>query len=350
MCEIVTSASEKRKKISVTTGCFNEEENLPEFYARVKAVLEKYPQYDYEMIVADNCSTDGSRDVLRKLAAADPKFKVILNANNFGHIRSPFNAFLQATGDAVITLCSDLQEPPEVIEEFIAKWEAGAEVVVGVRSGTKEGFLMALLRRFYYWGLAQVSETKDLIHAFTGFGLYSRKFCDAVKLFHEPYPYFRGLVSEIGMKRAEVLFVQDRRKHGRTKNNFFTLYDMAMTGLVNHSKLPLRLAVYFGFLTGLLSFFIAVAYLVLKLIFWEQFSLGMAPIMIGMFFFTSVQLIFIGIIGEYLGAIWTQVKDRPLVIEEERLNFDVKPNFGPACASRTACASQAAPPSEGETP
>lgn len=310
------------KLISITTSCYNEEENLPEFYARVKAVLAKFPQYDYEFIVADNCSRDGSRDVLRRLAAEDPKFRVILNANNFGHIRSPFNAFLSAKGDAVITMCSDLQEPPEVLEEFIRKWEEGFEVVVGVRSGTKENFIMASLRALYYAVLAHISETKDLLSGFTGFGLYSRKFCDAIRQFHEPYPYFRGLVSEIGLKRAEVHFVQERRKHGRTKNNFFTLYDMAMTGLVNHSKLPLRLAVYFGFFTGFASFLIAMTYLVMKLIYWDKFSLGMAPIMIGMFFLASVQLIFIGIIGEYIGAIWTQVKDRPLVIEEEKINFD----------------------------
>ncbi len=309
------------KTISITTSCFNEKENIPDFYARIRAVLAKFPMYDYEFIVADNCSTDGTQDVLRKIAAEDPKFKVILNANNYGHIRSPYNAFLQASGDAVVTMCSDLQEPPEVIEDFIKKWEEGYEVVVGVRSGTRENFVMASLRLLYYNVLARISETHDLLHAFTGFGLYSRKFCEAIKRFHEPYPYFRGLVSEIGMKRAEVPFLQEKRKHGRTKNNFFTLYDMAMTGLVNHSKLPLRMAVYFGFFTGFVSFCIAMIYLILKLIFWNSFSLGTAPIMVGMFFFTSVQLIFIGIIGEYIGAIWTQVKDRPLVIEEERLNF-----------------------------
>ncbi len=310
------------KTISIVAGCYNEEGNLQELYDRLRAVFERNPQYDYEIIIADNCSTDGSRDVLRRLAAQDSKFKVIFNANNFGHIRSPFNAFLQATGDAVVMMCSDLQEPPEVIDEFLRKWEEGYDVVAGVRSGTREGWFMPIFRNLYYWLLGKASDNSHLLKAFTGFGLYDRKFCDAVKLYHEPYPYFRGLVSEIGFKQALVPFVQDKRKHGRTKNNFFTLYDMAMTGFVNHSKLPLRLAVFFGFFAGFVSFLIAMGYLIAKLIWWDRFQMGTAPILIGIFSFMSVQLFFIGIIGEYIGAIWTQVKNRPLVIEDEKLNFN----------------------------
>lgn len=309
------------KTISITSSCYNEEGNLRELYERLRAVLAKFPQYDYEIIIADNCSTDGSRTILREIASEDPKFKVIFNANNFGHIRSPYNALLAASGDAVVTMCSDLQDPPEVIEEFIKKWESGSEVVVGIRSGTKENFVMANLRLLYYCLLSSAADSSNMLHAFTGFGLYGRNFCNALRSYHEPYPYFRGLVSEIGFPRTEVLFEQQKRKAGKTKNNFFTLYDMAMTGFVNHSKLPLRMAVYFGFFTGFVSFCIACWYLVAKLIYWESFSLGMAPIMVGVFFFMAVQLIFIGIIGEYIGAIWTQVKNRPLVVEQERLNF-----------------------------
>ena len=310
------------KKISITSSCYNEEGNLRELYDRLRAVLAKFPQYDYEIIIADNCSTDGSREVLRQIAAEDTKFKVIFNANNFGHIRSPYNAFLSATGDAVVTMCSDLQEPPEVVEEFIKKWEEGYEVVVGLRSGTKENIFMASVRWLYYKLLSSAADSQKILHAFTGFGLYGRNFCNAIKKYHEPYPYFRGLITEIGFSRAEVFFVQQKRKSGRTKNNFFTLYDIAMTGFVNHSKLPLRMAVYFGFFTGFVSFCIACSYLIAKLMYWNQFQLGMAPIMVGVFFFMAVQLMFIGIIGEYIGAIWTQVKDRPLVIEQERINFD----------------------------
>jgi len=310
-----------KKKISIVSSCYNEEKNLPDFYQRCKQVLDKFPDYEYEFVVADNLSTDDSRAVLRRLAMADNKFKVILNSNNFGHIRSPFNAFLAATGDAVMTLCSDLQEPPEVIEQFIREWENGYKVVIGVRSGTKANVLVEQLRRLYYKLLAQMSGGEQIIPCFTGFGLYDRQFVEAVKLYHEPYPYFRGLVGEIGLKRLEVPFVQDKRRYGKTHNNLFTLYDMAMTGLVNHTKLPLRLAVLAGTLIGVCSFLAALVYFVLKLIWWNTFSLGLAPMVIGMFFLSGVQLLFVGIIGEYLGAIWTQVKNRPLVIEEERINF-----------------------------
>lgn len=310
------------KKISIVAGCYNEAGNLRELYRRCRAVLQKFPQYDYEFILADNCSTDGTREVLRELCREDKKFKAIFNANNFGHIRSPFNAFLQATGDAVVSMCSDLQEPPEVIEEFIRKWEAGYKVVVGIRSGTAASLWMEKLRQGYYSLLAGSSRDEAVIPRFTGFGLYDRCFMEALKKFHDPYPYFRGLVSEIGFKRAEVPFFQEERKHGLTKNNFFTLYDMAMTGFVNHTKLPLRLAVFCGFALALLSFLIALGYLVYKLLYWDTFTLGLAPLVIGLFFFSAVQLIFIGIIGEYLGAVWTQVKNRPLVVEEEKINFD----------------------------
>jgi len=308
------------KKISVISGCYNEEGNLQEFYDRLRAVFHELPGYAYEIIIADNCSTDGSREILRGLAAKDPHFKVILNSNNFGHIRSPFNAMLQATGDAVVALCSDLQEPPEKIGEFVRQWEAGYQVVCGVKPTSLENPLMFQVRRFYYWLMASVSETPQ-IQNFTGFGLYDRKVIEAVKKFNEPYPYFRGLISEIGFKRTEVPFQQAARRHGLTKNNWFTLYDLAMTGFVNHTKLPLRLAAFCGFILALLSLLVAFGYFVYKLLYWQTFSLGLAPIVIGLFFFSSVQLIFIGLLGEYIGAIWTQVKNKPLVIEEERINF-----------------------------
>lgn len=308
------------KKVSVISGCYNEEGNLREFYDRLVAVFRQLPGYTYEIIVADNCSTDRSREILREIAAQDPHFKVILNANNFGHIRSPFNALLQATGEAVVGLCSDLQEPPEMILEFVKQWEAGYQVVCGVKPKSLENPLMFQVRRLYYKMLASCSESPQ-IQNFTGFGLYDRKVISAVKQFNEPYPYFRGLISEIGFNRTEVPYIQAARQHGETKNTFFTLYDMAMTGFVNHTKLPLRLAAFTGFLIALLSLLVALGYFIYKLLFWQTFSLGLAPIVIGLFFFSSVQLIFIGIIGEYISAIWTQVKNKPLVIEEERINF-----------------------------
>ncbi|MDD4818023.1 MAG: glycosyltransferase family 2 protein [Victivallaceae bacterium] len=309
------------KTISIVGGCYNEAANLPELYARCMAVLKKFPEYDYEFVIEDNCSTDNTREILRQLAAADHKFKVILNSNNFGHIRSPFNALLNAAGDAVVYMCTDLQEPPEVIADFIRAWQAGNQVVVGVRTGTRSGAVMELLRRGYYSLLRKLAAGQQIIPRFTGFGLYDRCFIDALKLFHEPYPYFRGLVGEIGFRRTEVAFIQDRRKHGDSKNNWMTLYDIAMTGVVNHTKLPLRLAVLIGFAVAAFSMLTALVYLVLKLCMWNTFQMGLAPLVIGMFFLSSIQLIFIGVIGEYLGAVWTQVKNRPLVIEEERINF-----------------------------
>lgn len=310
-----------RKKISIVSSCFNEVENLRELHARIVRVFEGLPDYDFEIIIADNLSTDGSRELLRELAAGDKRLKVILNANNFGHIRSPFNALLQASGDAAVMMCSDLQDPPELLPEFIAAWERGNQVVCAVKPVSRENPLMFFLRRCYYKIIARFSETVQ-IQNFYGFGLYDRKFVDALKLFDDPYPYFRGLIGEIGLKRIEIPFVQEKRKHGRTKNNFFTLYDMAMTGFVNHTKMPLRLAMFCGFVCGGLSLLIALGYLIWKLMYWDTFSLGLAPLIIGLFFFSAVQLIFIGIIGEYLGAVWTQVKNRPLVIEEERINFE----------------------------
>jgi glycosyltransferase involved in cell wall biosynthesis len=308
------------KTISIISGCYNEEGNLQEFHDRIVAVLKKFPQYAYEIIIADNCSTDNSRAIIRQIAAQDKQFKAIFNANNFGHIRSPYNALLQASGDAVVILCSDLQDPPEMIETFIQKWEEGYRVVCAVKPKSKENPLMFLFRRIYYRLLASCSEIHQ-IQNFTGFGLYDRKVIDALKKYHEPYPYFRGLISEIGFNRIEIPFIQAARKHGKTKNNFATLYDTAMTGFVNHTKLPLRLAAFFGFVVAGLSLVAAIAYFIYKLLYWNQFNVGLAPLVIGVFFFSSVQLIFIGIIGEYIGAIWTQVKNKPLVIEEERINF-----------------------------
>lgn len=313
-----------RKKISIVSSCYNEEGNLQEFYDRIIKVIEQFPQYSYEIIIADNCSTDGSRDILRRIACSDKNFKVIMNASNVGPNRSVHNALRQASGDAVAAISSDLQDPPELIARFIRKWEDGYPVVTAIKSRSKENQLMFLMRRCYYWLLSKFSDYDHIIQNFYGFGLYDRKFMDALKNYHDPQPYFRGLVSEIGFRRAEIDFVQEKRKHGKTNNNFFTLYVTAMSGFVNHSKLPLRLATFSGFSLAGISLFIALAYFIYKLLYWDTFSLGLAPLVIGMFFFSAVQLIFIGTIGEYVGAILTQVKNHPLVIEDEKLNFEDK--------------------------
>lgn len=312
------------KKISVVSGCYNEEGNLQEFYDRVVKTLSMFPQYSYEIIMADNCSTDGSRDILRQLTEKDKNFKVIFNSKNFGPLRSGYNALLQATGDALVLLSSDLQDPPELIAEFIRKWEEGYQMVCAIKSRSKENSMMFLLRKCYYRWLAKFSDTDHIIENFTGFGLYGRKVMDALKRYHDPVPYFRGFISEIGFTRAEIEFIQPQRKHGKSKHSFFSLYDVAMAGFVNHSKLPLRLATFCGFSLAGVSLLIAMSYLVYKLIYWNTFTLGLAPLVVGLFFFSAVQLVFIGIVGEYVGAILTQVKNHPLAIEDEKINFENK--------------------------
>lgn len=309
------------KLISIVSGCYNEVGNVRELYERIKCVMAEFPAYDWELVFADNFSTDGTREVIREMAKEDKRVKAIFNSRNFGHIRSPMNAFRQVKGDAVITMCSDLQDPPELIAGMIREWEKGFKVVLGVRDRTECGFVMEKIRRFYYALLKKASPDEDLISGFTGYGLYDRQFMDAFNRFDDPYPYFRGMVSEIGFSRKELPFTQPKRKHGKTKNNFFTLYDMAMTGFVNHTKLPLRLAVFAGFFIGVCSLLVALIYFIYKLCNWDNFQVGMAPLVIGLFFFSAVQLIFIGILGEYIGAIYTQVKHKPLAIEEEKINF-----------------------------
>ena len=308
------------KKISIISPCYNEEENLPELHRRLTSVMKQHPEYEYDILWGDNASTDHTRDVIRKICAQDKHVKAIFNSANFGHIRSPYHLIMTANGDAVIHLCADMQEPPEVLHEFIREWENGAKVVCGVKPKSKENPIKYFLRGCFYTVIQKISDTPQIKH-FTGFGLYDRVVINALKQFNEPYPYLRGLVAEIGFKRVEVPYVQDARKHGASKNNFFTLYDCAMIGFVNHTKMPLRLAAFTGFILAFLSLLTAIAYFIYKLVYWDNFSVGSAPVVIGLFFFSAVQLIFIGVIGEYIGAIWTQVKNKPHVIEQERINF-----------------------------
>lgn len=313
----------RRLKVSIVSGCYNEEGNLGQFYDRVTAVMAAHPQYSYEIIMADNRSTDGSRDIIRALCARDRRFKAIFNANNFGPIRSGYNAFLQARGDAVVLMSSDLQDPPELIASLLARWQEGYNVVAAIKHESQRRDWLLPIQRVYYWMLSKVSDTDHIIQNFTGFGLYDRKVMNALALYRDPVPYFRGFISEIGFRRAAVEFVQPARTAGRSKHTLYSLYDYAMTGFVNHSKLPLRLATFSGFVIAGLSLLVAVAYTVYKLLRWDSFTVGIAPVVTGLFFFSAVQLIFIGIIGEYVGAILTQVKNRPLAIEDEKLNFDV---------------------------
>jgi glycosyltransferase involved in cell wall biosynthesis len=307
------------KLISIITPCFNEEENVEELHERIAQVMSRL-NYDYEHILIDNASTDRTVEILKEISAKDQHVKVIVNTRNFGQIRSPYHALLQTRGAAVVCMAADLQDPPERIPEFIKQWEEGYKVVVGVKTRSEESWLFYFLRTVYYRVARRLSDV-PLIENFTGFGIYDRVVVEALREINDPYPYFRGQIADLGYQRAEIEFTQPRRKRGVTKNNFYTLYDIAMLGLTGYTKVPLRIATMFGVLSAVISFLIGLIYLIYKLIFWYQFSLGSAPLVIGLFFLGSVQLMFLGIVGEYIGAIYTQVVRRPLVIEKERINF-----------------------------
>jgi len=308
------------KTISIVLPCYNEEANIALLYEQLQKVTKPIHNYAFEFVFIDNASQDQTVPLLKDLAKEDSRIKLIINVRNFGHIRSPYHAMMQTTGDATILMATDLQDPPNMIPEFIKKWEEGFKVVAAIKPVSQESKIMFQIRKFYYRFVTRISETK-LIQNFTGFGLYDKKVIAALKKLEDPYPYFRGLISELGFKVAEVPFNQPRRIRGITKNNFYTLYDIAMLGITSHSKVPLRLATIAGFGLSILSFGLSILFLILKLLFWNSFSMGVAPILIGLFFFSSVQLFFIGLVGEYIMAIHTQVLKRPLVVEEERINF-----------------------------
>ena len=312
------------KTISIITPCYNEEGNVRELYERVREAIIAAGGYKYEHIFIDNASHDNTLRELKAIAAQDKNVKVIRNTRNFGHVRSPIHGLYQASGDAVIGIVADLQDPPEMIVDFIRKWEEGYPVVIAIKEASDESGLMFWIRKKYYRLVNRLSGV-ETYENFTGFGLYDRKVIDAIKQFDDPYPYFRGMIAEVGMPRFEIPFHQPVRKRGITNNNFYSLYDMAMLAITNLSKVPLRLVTFAGFVCSLLCVLVSAVYLVYKLVFWSRFSAGLAPLVIGVFFFMSLQMIFIGIIGEYVGAIHTLVQKRPLVIEQERINFEYGP-------------------------
>lgn len=308
------------KLISVVTPCYNEEDNVREMYEAIKQVFVDFPQYTYEHIFIDNASMDKTATILREIATQDINVKIIFNTRNFGPVRSPYHALLESHGDAVIGVACDFQEPPTLIPKFLEKWEQGYKVVMGVKSASDESAMMFAIRSAYY-RMAQRLSGVPLVKNATGFGLYDRVVVEVLRKNNDPYPYFRGMIADIGFHPALIEYHQSTRRRGITKNNFYSLYDTAMLGITNHSKVPLRLATMAGFAMSALSLLVAMGYLIAKLLFWSHFTLGVAPVIIGLFFFSSVQLFFIGILGEYIGAIHTQVQKRPLVIERERINF-----------------------------
>jgi glycosyltransferase involved in cell wall biosynthesis len=303
------------------TPCFNEEANVRELHEAVKGQLHAAGILEWEHVFIDNASTDGTVTVLRELAASDPRIRVIVNSRNFGPLRSSYHGFLACRGDAVIPIAADLQDPPELIPEFIRRWRAGDEVVIAVKESAGESRLMYTVRRAYYRLVNRLSEVA-LVENYYGYGLYDRRIVDALRSFDNPYPYFRGLVAEVGFRQSQVLFHQPTRKRGVSSYSLYKLYDVAMLGITSHSKVPLRLATLVGFVMSGLSLLVGAAYLAAKLLFWNYFTVGVAPIIISIFFFGSVQLFFTGVLGEYIGFIYTHVMKRPLVIERERINFD----------------------------
>jgi glycosyltransferase involved in cell wall biosynthesis len=312
------------KSISILTPCYNEEENVREIYTRVRAAMAGLGNYLYEHVFIDNSSTDRTVAILKQIAAEDRNVKIIVNARNFGHLRSPMHGFLQTSGDAVIGIVADLQDPPELIPQLVAKWEEGFAMVICVKQTSEEHPLMFWVRKKYYRMIQKLSSIHTFEN-FTGFGLFDRRVVEAVRTFDDPYPYFRGMIAEIGLPHCEISYAQPRRKHGITKNNLFTLYDLAMLGITNLSKVPLRMVTFLGFVSSAGSLLTGLGYLVYKLAFWNNFNVGIAPLVIGLFFLGSVQLVSMGILGEYIGAIHTQVQKRPYVIERERVNFEYAP-------------------------
>jgi glycosyltransferase involved in cell wall biosynthesis len=306
--------------ITILTPSRNERENVRPLHDQIRGAITQLSGLSFEHLFIDNASTDGTQNELRKLAAGDPSVKIILNQRNFGHVRSPYHGLLQAPGDAVIVMAADLQDPPEMIPELVRLWREGNQVVLGQKKNSAEPRLFFVVRKAYYRLVKRLADV-DLLENVTGFGLYDRKVIEAFRALDDPYPYVRGLISELGFPVALVPYEQPHRARGRSKNNFYTLYDVAMLGITSHSKVPLRLATMLGFAAAALSFVVGLIYLVYKLVFWQRFALGVAPVVIGLFFFASVQLFFVGVIGEYIGAIHTRVTKRPLVVEKERINF-----------------------------
>ena len=316
--------SEKKKVISVMIPTYNEEENARPIYEAVRDEIRKdCPDYDYEILFIDNKSQDRTRRIITAICAQDPKVKAIFNSKNFGQFNSPYYGMIHTTGDCTITICADFQDPVEMIPKFVAEWEKGYKIVIGIKTSSKENKIMYALRSFYYKTIKRLSDVEQIEH-FTGSGLYDRDFIEVLRNLDDPTPFLRGIVAELGYKRKEIPYEQPKRRAGKTHNNFYRLYDAAMLSVTSYTKAGLRLATFVGAISAFLSMVVAIVYLVMKLIWWDRFPAGMAPMLIGMLFLGSVQIFFIGMVGEYVLSINQRVMHRPLVVEEERLNFEEK--------------------------
>ena len=311
-----------KKKISVMIPCYNEEENARPIYEAVKNELEKsLPQYDYEILFIDNKSTDNTRKIIREICKENTKVRAIFNCRNFGQFNSPYHGIINTSGDCCVTICADFQDPVELIPQFVKEWENGYKVVIGVKTQSKESKIMYALRSLYYKAIKKMSNVEQIEH-FTGFGLYDKSFVKTLRELDDPQPFIRGIVAELGPERKEIEYTQPKRRAGKTHNNFYSLYDAAMLSFTSYTKIGLRLAVFAGGAFSLIGFIIALVYLILKLVNWYRFPAGTTPILIGVFLMGSIQMFFIGLLGEYIMNINSRVMKRPLVVEEERLNFE----------------------------
>ena len=309
------------KKISVMVPTYNEEENVVPLSEAIIEQLEKLPQYDYELLFIDNDSKDTTREKLEMLCRDNTKIKAIFNAKNFGQFNSPFYGMLQTTGDCTITMCADFQDPPEMIPKFIHEWEQGYKIVSAIKTTSKENPIMRFLRTCYYKLIKKMSDVEQIEH-FTGFGLYDKSFINVLRELDDPIPFLRGIVAELGYKRKDIPYEQQKRRAGKTSNNWYRLYDAAMLSFTSYTKIGMRIATIIGFIVSFFSIAIGFVYLILKLIHWDSFSMGNAPMLIGIFVLGGIQIFFIGLLGEYVLNINSRIMKRPLVIEERRLNFD----------------------------
>ena len=310
-----------KKKVSVMVPCYNEEENVVAISEAIVTQMEALPQYDYELLFIDNCSTDGTRPLLREICAKNPRIKAIFNVKNFGQFNSPVYGLCQTTGDCAISICADFQDPVEMIPTFLKHWEEGYQIVCGVKTSSKESPLVYRLRTLYYKLIKKFSSVDQIEH-FTGFGLYDRSFLDVLRSLDDPTPFIRGIVAELGGRRKEVPYEQPQRRAGKTHNNWYSLYDAAMLSFTSYTKIGMRVAVFLGVFFSFLSLLIGAAYLILKLIYWDRFVAGQAPTIIIVSLMCSALLAFMGFLGEYISAINVRLMHRPLVVEEERINFD----------------------------
>lgn len=310
------------KKVSILIPCYNEEENVrPMSEAIVDLFENRLTQYDYELLFIDNDSSDQTRPILRDICKNNKHIKAIFNAKNFGQFNSPYYGILQTTGDCTISMVCDFQDPIELIPQYLEAWEEGYKIVIGIKTSSKENPIMYRLRSVYYKMIKKFSDVEQIEH-FTGSGLYDKDFVQVLRDLKDPTPFLRGIVAELGYKRKEIPYEQPQRRAGKTHNNFLRLYDAAMLSFTSYTKIGLRLATFLGMGCGAVSAVIGVVYLIMKLVLWDNFAAGMAPVLIGMFFLGSVQLFFLGFIGEYVLSINQRVMNRPLVIEEERINFE----------------------------